>query len=307
MKFVAPFGVIVSLLVAVIALDDTPPRADLTFVNPNEVFTLDPQRMSWLQDFRLAYALYEGLVRWDNEDFSVEPAAATWSVSPDGLKYTFTIRPDARWSNGEPVTSRDFQYAWSRAILPDTAADYSNLFFTIAGAEAFFRWRSEKLAGFVDETRDLQSDQRAEAALALWTATQRRFAEMVALETPDDRTLLVTLERPTAYFLDLIAFGVFSPVHRPTVESFTRLNPQTARLEQKHGWTKPRHLVTNGPYVLKRWRYKRGLFLEVNPHYHSPQIIGSRTVACFSFDDINTAVLAFESGRLDWLSDVNAE
>ena len=119
MKLLALFAAVLVALAAVIQLDDAPPRADLVFVNRGEVFTLDPQRMSWLQDFRMSYALYEGLVRWNNFDFSMEPAAAQWQVSEDGLTYTFEIRPDARWSNGDPLTAHDFIYSWRRAMLPD--------------------------------------------------------------------------------------------------------------------------------------------------------------------------------------------
>ena len=130
------------------------------FVNRSDAFTLDPQRMSYIQDFRLAHALYEGLVRWDNADFSILPAAAEMpEVSPDGLTYTFSIKPEARWSNGDPVTAHDFIYSWRRAILPDTAADYSNMFFLVEGAEDFFHWRSEQTTGFIaDPFNELQRE-----------------------------------------------------------------------------------------------------------------------------------------------------
>ena len=335
MKLLAMFGLMLAVLAAVAYLDDPPTRAELVLVNRSEVFTLDPQRMSWLQDFRIAYALYEGLVRWDNEDFSIEPAAAGWTLSDDRLSYTFAIRPDARWSNGDPLTAHDFIYSWQRAILPDTAADYSNMFFVIGGAEEFFRWRANALDKFAAANAQLDPDTRAANALELWEETIARFEETVALKALDDRTLRVTLVHATTYFLDLVAFGVFHPVHRPTVEGwpvdeataaklrefgwsnlsppsfanrrFVKINSDTGRLEQKHGWTKPKHLVCNGPYVLTQWRYKRGLRLERNASYHSPQRVHSASIECVSIEDTNTAILAFESGQIDWLSDVSAE
>ncbi|MCZ6445713.1 MAG: peptide ABC transporter substrate-binding protein [Planctomycetota bacterium] len=335
MKLLAMFGLMLAVLAAVAYLDDPPTRAELVFVNRSEVFTLDPQRMSWLQDFRIAYALYEGLVRWDNKDFSIEPAAAEWTLSEDRLSYTFAIRPDARWSNGDPLTAHDFIYSWRRAILPDTAADYSNIFFVIRGAEEFFRWRADALDKFVAANAQLDPDTRAANALDLWEETIARFEETFALKALDDRTLRVTLVHPTTYFLDLVAFGVFHPVHRPTVEGwqvdeataaklrqfgwshlsppsfanrrFVKINSATGRLEQKHGWTKPKHLVCNGPYVLTQWRYKRGLRMERNASYHSSQRVHSASIECVSIEDTNTAILAFESGQIDWLSDVSAE
>ncbi|MHC4217011.1 MAG: peptide ABC transporter substrate-binding protein [Planctomycetota bacterium] len=336
MKLLAPFAALLGALALVIHLDDAPPRAELVFANRGEIFTLDPQRMSWLQDFRMAYALYEGLVRWNTADFSIVPAAAeVWEISPDGLVYTFTLRADGRWSNGDPVTAHDFVYTFKRALLPDTAADYSSMFFLIAGAEEFFAWRVEALADYAARAGDLDARQRAAAALDLWTRTGRRFESTVAVTALDNHTLRVTLARPTPYFLDLLAFGVFHPVYRPSVEGwqtktataeamrsggwsavpaprfadrrFAAINPVTGRFEQKHGWTRPGYLVGNGPYVLRWWRYKRGMYLEANPFYHSPQRVSNRSVACISIEDINTAVLAFESGRVHWLNDVSTD
>ena len=143
---------LVAMLTALARLDVNPSSADLVYVNRGDVFTLDPQRMSYLKDFRMAYALYEGLVRWDNADFSIQPAASDLpDISADRLTYTFHIKPEAKWSNGDPVTSHDFLYAWKRLLFPDTAADYSNLFFLIDGASEFWTWRNDQLAEFAQE------------------------------------------------------------------------------------------------------------------------------------------------------------
>lgn len=308
MKLLAPFAAILAAVAAAIVLDGAPPRADLVFVNRAEVFTLDPQRMSWIQDFRMGYALYEGLVRWDTRDFSIEPAAAAeWTTSGDGLVYTFRLRPDARWSNGDPVTAGDFVFAWQRAMLPDTASDYSSLFMLIDGADAFFRWRREALVAHAAQVAGLGAEARAAVAAGLWEETGRRFQETVGLRAAGADTLEIRLARPVPYFLDLLAFGVFAPVHRATVERGMRVDPVSGRLEPRHEWTRPGALVSNGPYMLQGWRYRRGMRLEANPFYHSPQVVRARSIACVSIEDVNTAVLAFESGLVDWLSDVTAD
>lgn len=341
-KIAAPFCVLVAFLVLTIWMDDPEPPADFTFVNRGEVFTLDPQRMSWMQDFRMAYALYESLVRWKNDDFTFLPASCVDmpEVSDDGLTYTFHIRDDAKWSNGASLTAHDYIFSWQRALLPDTAADYSMMFFCIKGAEDFFSWRQDKLEKFLQYTEDAghteQSEQGTTSAIDLWIETQSYFNKTVGLRAVDDLTLQVTLERNTPYFLDLIAFGVFHPVYRPCVEgwdvddearqtiiknngwhavnqlpfenrSFVKLNQTTGMIEQKHGWTKPEYLITNGPYVLTQWRYKRGMRLERNPFYHSPEIVKCDSVSTISIEDPNTAVLAFERGQVDWLSDVSTD
>ncbi|MCA9295945.1 MAG: hypothetical protein KC983_05495, partial [Phycisphaerales bacterium] len=118
MKLAAPFVLLAIVLLAAAVLDGTAGEADLVLVNRADVFTLDPQRMSYTQDFRMAYALYEGLVRWNNRDFTVEPAAADLpEISADRRTYTFTLRGDRRWSDGAPVTVHDFIYSWRRLVL----------------------------------------------------------------------------------------------------------------------------------------------------------------------------------------------
>jgi oligopeptide transport system substrate-binding protein len=335
MRLVVPFLVIIALIAGALALDRAPERADLVFVNRGEIFTLDPQRMSWMQDFRMAYSLFEGLVRWNSDDGSIEPAAAqSWRISDDGLTYTFNLRRDARWSNGEPVTAHDFIYAWSRALMPETAADYTMMFFNIAGAQDFFSWRSAQLQRFSTMARP-EASTPGESAEALWERTEQRFDESVGVRAIDEHTLQVTLVRPLPYFLDLAAFPAFYPVHRPTVEGWTldeasqatarqrgwhairpppfrhrrwlSLDAASGSLQQQHGWTKPGTFVGNGPYILAEWRYKRGLRLQRNPHFHSPHIVRSDSVACLSIDDTNTAVMAFETGEIEWLSEVSAE
>ncbi len=409
MKVFAPFVLLVVGLAATIWMDNTPPDADIVFVNRSDVFTLDPQRMSYVQDFRMAFALYEGLVRWDNSDFTVVPALASDlpELSPDRRTYTFHLRQDARWSNGAPVTSRDFIYSWRRLLMPDTAADYSSLFWVIDGARDFWSWRTKQLnqcaanpwaeqptpdpktvramvdrlnillqAGRLPPTFALpdltqwsmmQSElRRLDDALKIgdipvlndalngvftvrrwydrlndnasrqaeaewmWHNAKRTFSEMVGLRAPDDHTLIITLERPCPFFLDLCAFSVCWPVYRPSVEGWendtpnkkpwretdappfsqcrwVKLNPLTGRFEQKHQWARPGALISNGPYMLDRWRYKRDMSLVRNPFYHTREMAHADTIIARTINDTNTAVLAYESGHLDWLSDVNAD
>src|SRR5947207_15732999 len=93
--------------------------ADFTFVNRGELGTLDPNRMSWLQDIRVGYALWEGLYALNPQ--TLRPVLGTADradVSPDKTVWTFHIRATARWSNaaGDPVTSRDFVFAWRRML-----------------------------------------------------------------------------------------------------------------------------------------------------------------------------------------------
>lgn len=301
--------VIVVLLLAAVGavfVSDRPlPRSELVVLHVVDFNTLDPQRMSYNQDLRLCYAIYEGLVRWDNDTFEIEPCIARdWEVSRDSLTYTFHLTGDARWSNGDRVTAHDFVYSWRRAILPETSADYSSMYFHIRGAREFFEWRNEQLDAYA---RKPEAERSRAAAERLWQRTVERFEQTVGIDAPDDRTLVVELDHPTPYFLDLCAFGPFSPVHPATVESFVSFDAATGALEQRHGWTKPGAIVTNGPYTPTVWRFKREMLLEPNPHYWQPERIRSETVTILPIEDANTGVLAFETGTVDWHTDVTVD
>lgn len=278
------------------------PRADITFSSA-DVFTMDPQRMSYMQDLRIARSLFEGLCARDNTRGVATPGVAlNWDHSADGKTWTFHLRPDARWTNGDPVTSGDFRAAWRRLLLPDTAADYTELLFSVRGARAFFAWRADALAQYV---KGSQHDDAA--AQALWRETLNKFSSMVSIHALDDQTLVVELENPVPYWLDLCAFPTLAPLHEGSLAKWTRLNPTTGMLQSDAGWTKPGVLVTNGPMKLVEWRYKRGMRLEPNELYVGANPATAGSVEVVPIEDANTAVLAYESGSIDWISDLTAE
>ena len=301
-RILAPFIFLASLILISVWLDRPYPRADVVYANTSENFTLDPQRLSYQHDVRTSRSLFEGLVNVNGEHGTPEAAVAvSWQRGEDGRTWTYHLRDDARWSNGAPVTSHDFIYAWRRAILPDLAADYTGFFLSIEGAKDFFEWRVKALAEFA------KSPGGADAADKLWKETESRFVTQVGLSAPDDHTLVVKLARPVAYWLDLCAFPAMFPVYPPLVESFTRINPRTAQLEQDPGWTKGGVLVSNGPYQLVQWRPKRSMRFEKNPYYWNAAHVPSQTIESIPIEDPNTAVLAFENGDIDWLTDTIVE
>lgn len=302
-RLLVPF-LLLSLLVAGSFVTDRPqPPADFYFVN-REVNTLDPQRMSWMQDLLIARGLFEGLVRWDphTHDFDIIPGVAhDWEISSDGLVYTFHLREDARWTNGEPVIADHFIYAWRRALTPDTGSYYTGLFQHIKGGSAFYQWRQEQTTEFAQTP----TAERELNARELWEEAKAKFDEMVGLEAVDDHTLRIELERPTAYFLDLCAFAVFSPVYPPLVSRYERPDPTTGILQQDSGWTRPERLVSNGPFMLTTWRFKRDMRLEQNPYYWDRESLNIETMVALSIEDPNAQVLAFNTGVVDWLTDVS--
>ena len=185
-RLLLPVAFVVAVVVCVIGFDKTKPRADFVFVNRGDVFTLDPQRMSWLNDMQIAYCLYEGLVRWNTVDFSIELAAADeLAVSDDGLVYTFHIRDDAMWSNGAEVTAYDFRYAWMRLLTPDTASDYSNFFYSIEGAKKFW---------------DLRTAQLKNKTVLSLAQISTMFNELVGIKVLGEKTIQIQLEKTRTLF-----------------------------------------------------------------------------------------------------------
>jgi len=164
------------------------PRAELVFINGVEPETLDPAAITGQAEGRIATALFEGLMRYNAAGLPEPGVAESYEISEDGLTYTFHLRDDARWSNGDPVTAHDFVHSWRRTLAPATASEYAYQLHYIRGAKPFNEGKTDDFS-------------------------------TVGLTAPDDRTLVVELEAPTTFFLSLCAFTTLLPVHIPTVEA----------------------------------------------------------------------------------------
>ncbi|MEI6351997.1 MAG: peptide ABC transporter substrate-binding protein [Verrucomicrobiota bacterium] len=164
-------------------------RADLVFLNGAEPETLDPALITGQPEGRVANALFEGLTSFNAAAEPVPGVAERWELSADGCVYTFHLRKNARWSNGEPVTAADFVASWRRTLAPETASEYAYQLYYIHNGKAF---NEGQLSDF----------------------------SQVGVRAPDAYTLEVTLDNPTPFFLDLCAFATLLPVHLPTVKAF---------------------------------------------------------------------------------------
>lgn len=279
------------------------PRADFVFVNRGEVSSIDPATMSWQQDFRVGRALYEGLTTRDVRSPGYEARAGVaerWEVGDDGRVYTFFLRADARWSNGEAVTSHDFVYSWRRMLLPENGADYVQLFFVIRGAKEFHDRRLAALRAFAGEAG---VQDRLGAAGALWTRTEREFEALVGVKAIDDRTLRVELERATPYFLDLTSFGSFVAVNARLVRAHESLDAATGQVRTDPAWTRPGRFVGNGAFVLESWAFKREMRLRRNEAYWDLGRVEIESIGIPSIEDPTAQILAFQTGAVDWVVD----
>lgn len=157
----------------------------------NEPADLDPAKSALPDEFFIIRALSEGLVTRTPGGGQRAGAAERWEVSPDGLTYTFHLRENAKWSNGEPILAADFIASYRRLLTPATGAPKASLFFGVKNARAFV---SGQLTDF----------------------------DAVGLHAPDAHTVVVTLERPTPDFLAYVASGPWIPVNPRTVARLGR-------------------------------------------------------------------------------------
>ena len=304
LKVVLAVLAIPGLLLVVLSVSFEPqPRAEFVFVNRGTIKTLDPAAMSWMQDIRLALTIWEGLTTYDPQTTKPIPGAARQpEISDDRLTYTFRLRPEARWSNGDAVTAHDFACAWRRAVEPGTAADYAFMFNHIDGVEAYCAWRNAE----IERLGALRGAEQRAARDAHLAEADRRWADTVGLKVLGPRTLRVRLRQPVAYFLDLCAFSIFLPVHHASIQRFRTVSPE-GLIYYDQQWTKPVNTHHNGPFAMTAWTFKRSIRLKRNPHYWDRANVRLATAEMLSVPDANTAWLMYEAGTVDWLSDLSMD
>ena len=230
---------------------------------------LDPHIINAPPDYQAVQAFFEGLAMNDPVTLGPRPAVAErWDVSVDGLTYTFHLRPTARWSNGDPLTSADFLYSFRRALSPALGSQYTLLYNPVRGAADY---AAGKLTDFAQ----------------------------VGFTAPDPRTLVVTLARPTPYFLSLVAGNpVWFPVHRATIERHGKID------QRGTAWTRPERLVSNGPFVLKEWRPNQKIVGEKSPTYWNAASVRLTAVHLHAIDSPDTEERAFRTGQLHVTRDI---
>ncbi len=168
----------------VLASDQT-----FTYQDIDESPSIDPGMVEDVAGNDIVRDLWEGLMSQDADGNLVPGVATGYTKSDDGLTYTFTLRDNAKWSNGEPVTAGDFVYAWQRAASPELASPYSWYLELMSIANV-----SEVIAG-------------------------EKPKEELGVSAPDDLTFVVTLSQPLPYFPQMVTTGTTFPVPQAVVEA----------------------------------------------------------------------------------------
>ncbi len=221
----------------------------------NEPPDIDPQVGTDLMSIMVGGHVLEGLVRV--YDSKVQPGMAEkWEISEDALTYTFHLR-DAKWSDGVAVKAQDFEYSILRLLDPKTAAGYAEVMgFYIKNAEKYFK----------GEITD---------------------KSLVGVKATDEKTLVITLENPTGYFIRLLGFMCFLPSR----EDIVAKNGETFAAD-------PDKMVYNGPYTLKEWKHEEGLTLVKNPNYWDKDKVKADVLDLPIIIEPKTSINMFETEEL---------
>lgn len=226
-----------------------------------EVESLDPQVATDGTSFEVIANYTDGLTQMDADGAAIPAIAESWDVSEDGTVYTFHLRQDANWSNGEPVTADDFIFAWQRAVDPALASEYSYMLSDIGQVKN----AAAIIAGEMDKSE-------------------------LGVKAIDSKTLEVTLEVPVSYFLSLMYFPTFYPVNQAFFEG----------LADGTFGTSPETVLSNGAFVLTSYEPAALSFsLAKNPDYYDAAKVQLDGLNYQVIKDSQQAYMSYQNGDLD--------
>ena len=237
--------------------------------------TLDPALNASIDGGNTLLTIEEPLLIID-ENNEVQPGQAeSYTVSEDGLTWTFTLRDGLKWSDGSDLTAADFEYSFKRLASPDTAAPYA-----------------ETVVGIIDGYQDAIGNPDADGNMTTdpdWDALNVHASE-------DGKTLTIQLSYPCSYFDKLAAFVATAPVQQATVEA------------NGDAWcTEPDTFICNGPYMITEWTPSERIVLSKNPYYvggwDSSKIV-SDTITLLLLEDSSASYAAYNSGEAQLVKDV---
>ena len=230
--------------------------------NGAEPATLDLHVATGVPENVIISALFEGLVAYHpSDDYENPPGVAESWETEDFIKWTFHLRPDARWSNGDPLTAADFVFSYRRMLTPELGGEYAMILHVMEGAEQFNK----------GETDDFST---------------------VGVKAIDAHTLEIQLVGPTPYFPSLLKHYTWFPVHRGCIEAAGEITDQKSR------WTRPGKLVGNGPFTLKTWRFDAMIEVVKSDTYWDKESVSLNGIRFFPIASDTTEERAFRDGQL---------
>ncbi len=288
-----------------------PTENELRYVSGPEPESLDPQIGTGQVEQRIYLALFEGLVEYDPQTLEPIPAIAErWETNADSTEFTFYLRKNAEWSNGEPITARDFVYTMRRGLDPELASRGAGQAYYIKNAKAF-----NEGAVFVQnaETGEFLNDAEAEASvptrLTLPESEKKRAAlleknaklaaevagktfvpvkaEDLGVEAVDDFTVKISLSQPVPFFIKILPYNLFRFVPQKTIEQFGAK------------WTQPENIVTSGAFKLKEWSPYDQIVVEKNPNYWDSANVRLERISFYPVEEQGTMMNLYKAGAID--------
>ena len=240
--------------------------------NGSEPKSIDPHLGTGVTENRIIQTMVEGLIAYHPDDDTVPypGVAQSWESNDDFTVWTFKLRDNAKWSNGDPVVASDFVYSWERILSPALGAEYAEMLYVIDNAAAFHQ----------GEISDFGA---------------------VGVKALDDYTLQVTLEGSTPYFLSMLKHYSFYPVNPKVVEEFGGMT------NRQSGWSTVENFVGNGPFQITAWNTNDFLEVERNPYYWDADNVGLNGIRFLPIENLNTEHTAFQGGRLHVTYEVPAD
>lgn len=233
----------------------------------DEPESIDPaQDQDTNQDF-VIMQLNATLV-YPDKDLNIKPGLAEkWDISSDGLTYTFHLRQGLKWSDGSPLTAKDFEYSFKRLFDPATASPYTDIVKGIKGSQEFFSSKSKDPA-------ELQ-----------------KLRDGVGVKAQDDNTLVITLKEKEAFFLSTLFNGATAPVNQANVDK-----------NKDKAFDAP-GFVGNGPFKLQTWQHKSKMELVPNPNYYggAPKI----SLTLLMIHEPTATLAAYKNNEIDATGQVN--
>ena len=255
----AAAGAIIATCLLLLTLG-TAQAATINIHNGGDPSSLDPHKLSGDWENRIAGDIFEGLVTEDRSAQAIAGQAESWTLSEDGLVYTFTLRDGIQWTDGTPVTAGDFEFAFKRLMNPETAAEYAYLQYPIKNAE--------KING--GELTDI---------------------DQLGVRAIDDRTLEITLEQPTPYFLGALTHYTAYPLPQHVIE------------KAGDDWVKIGTIVTNGPYQPTDWVPGSHVTTTKNESYYDAANVKIEGAKFFVLEDESAALKRYRAGEFDILTE----
>ncbi|MBM4153047.1 MAG: peptide ABC transporter substrate-binding protein [Kiritimatiellaceae bacterium] len=230
--------------------------------NLSEPKELDPHIVTGLSEGNIIAALLEGLVSDSPTGGDPVPGVAQrWDISPDQTVYTFHLRPEAKWSNGDPVCADDFVFSYRRILSPNLGSPYADMLHLLKNGKAY------------NEGTITDFDQ-------------------VGVKALDAHTLQLTLEAPTPAFLARLNHWSWFPVHPPTILA------QGAIDQLGTSWTQPGRFVGNGPFVLATWKQNQSIGVVKNSNYWDAANVQLNAIQFYPIYDHKIEERSFLAGQL---------